>query len=118
MIQPEKSQVKTKNIAVNAYLDTVEEINKKYKNDKDRKIAAKCLGLCHDWAINIGIESMRQMSSDITKKQCKSYVNKNFKKDDVGSILISILLSIAIKFIIEWVINKFLEKLKTRIEQS
>lgn len=118
MTESEKAKIKTKNIVISAYLDTCQEIDKKYKSQNDRRFALKCLSGCHDWAMSVGIEKLKKTDDKDLKNDCKKFVKNHVKSDNVGSILISILLSVFLKLIIEWIINKFLEKLKSRIEHS
>lgn len=118
MTESEKSKIKTKNIVISAYLDVCKEIDTKYKSQNDRKFALRCLSVCHDWAMSVGVEKLKVTTDKDLKNDCKKFVKKNLKNDNFGSILISIFLSVILKLIIEWIINKFLEKLKTRIEHS
>jgi len=93
-------------------------INKKYKDEKHRKIARICLELGGEWAtikmgnVRLHSEFKNPKNRRRYKKECRAYIVKNYDMSDIASgFLITFALSILIKIIADWIASLIIDGL-------
>tara|TARA_Y100000296_G_C5179860_1_gene263099 strand:- start:21238 stop:21558 length:321 start_codon:yes stop_codon:yes gene_type:complete len=103
--------------------DLIPIVQNQYPTGHKRKIAEMCLDLGEEWTHIVGAQeqllnvNLYSLTAKKSKKECRTYIRKNFDKSQVGSgILLTILISVLINVISSWISTLIIENLvkKTR----
>ena len=103
------------------------EIGSKYKKEKERKIAEKCLQLGEEWTrivsgdlsdftrFRLPAGADPEEWKDQLKEECRDYIKANLKREDVKGVaptwIFPFILQMFISAIISWIVRKLIDNL-------